>query len=423
MRRWLNRTGFLLVLIISVVSTVLAEGDLSFRAGLGYEFISQEYFLDSLALSGADTLATITSLKTTYLDDVTGRLSATYRPSAGSTLEFEGTLEQTPDVFRARFNSEYRPVWGKVKVDWTGELDWREGVSDAVAAGESYLLGYGKARFMLPITEISSLWWQAHTEFIQFDSAGDYSYDHNRLGGKLGLSWSMTDFSSLVLNSFLMTRNVPDSSELDYANYGAEVSYFGFMDGGTLDLYGRLEKRDYRLPGDQDDYFGLELNGRHKVNVGDRLFLQQDLDVEAFSFDQDDFINRNYIRAKLVLQAGLQGTELSAAIGPHMELLSEAQDEFITGEDYFEAGIRGNLDFFKPSLFGLLESTLGHRNIYGEAELQSDFVFHRLNCVFDWRFWGAVSFNSMLSAEWEWHENAEENSQLFLVSSWLTCRF
>ncbi len=95
----------------------------------------------------------------------------------------------------------------------------------------------------------------------------------------------------------------------------------------------------------------------------------------------------------------------------------------MTGEDYFEGGVRTNLDFFRPNLFGLLESTLGHRNIYGEAELQSDFVFHRVNLAFDWRFWRIVSLNAMVFAEWEWHDNREENSELFLVSSWLTCRF
>ncbi len=423
MRRSLYRTGLILVLILSFVPPALAAGDFSFKAGLGYEFISQEYFLDSLAQTGADSLATITSLKTTYLDDVRGQVSVLYTWPESRRLELGGTLEQTPDIFRARFTSEYRPKLGKLKIDWNGELDWREGTGDSVDAGDSYILGYGKARFMLPISETASLWWQVRSEFVDFDSVGDYNFNHSRWGGKVGLSWSMPDFSSVSINSFMMVRDVPDSSELDYASYGAEVSYFGFKRRSTLDLYGRLEKKDYRRPAGQDDYFHIEVNGRHKVTLANTLFSRQELDIEALYFGQPDFVSRNYRRLKLVLQMGFQGTELSAAMGPHMELLSEARDKLAAGEDYFEGGVRSNLDFFKPNLFGLVESTLGHRNIYSEVDLQSDFVFHRMNFVFDWRFWEIVSLSAMVSAEWEWHDNQEENSQLFLASSWLTCRF
>ena len=423
MRRPLNRIGLIPIFLISLVSPLLAAGDFSFKTGLGYEFISQEYFLDSLAAVGADSLETVTSLKTTYLDDIRGQLTLTYTSPDRRLLELGGILEQTPDIFRARFTSNYRPTLGRLKADWNGELDWRQGVGDSTEAGDGYLLGYGKARFMLPISGASSLWWQVQSEFVRFDSAGSYNFDHNRYGGKLGLVWSMKDLSSLSVNAFLMTRFVPDSSSLDYQSYGVEASYFGFKSRSTLDMYGRLEKKDYRLPADRDDYTRLELNGRHKFNLTERLFFQQEWDLEAHYFVQTDFVNRNYRRLKLVLQTGIQGVALSAALGPHMELLSEAQEELVSGEDYFEGGIRTNIDFFRPNLFGLLESTLGHRNIYSEAELQSDFVFHRFNFMVDWRFGQKVSLNAMISAEWEWHDHREENSQLYLVSSWLTCRF
>lgn len=423
MRRALNRTGLLLVLLVTLVSPVLAGGDFTFKAGLGYEFISQEFFLDSLAQSGVDSLATITSLKTTYLDDIRGQLSFLYTSPGDRRLELGTTLEQTPDIFRLRFTSGFRPELGKLKIDWAGELDWRRAVGDSVAEGDSYVLGYGKARFMLPISGSTSLWWQLRSEIIRFDSVGDYSYDHNRFGGKLGLAWSMADLSSFAVDYFIGGRDVPDSSQLDYLDYGVEASYFGFKSRSTLDLYGRLEKKDYRRPAGQDDYIRVEVTGRHKVTVNDRIFLRHQLDVEALYFDQPDFVNRSYGRSRLVLQGGIQGAELSAAVGPHLELLSEARDELTAGEDYFEGGVRGNLDFFRSNLFGLLESTVGHRNIYSAAEFQSDFVFHRLNLVFDWRFWQVVSLNAMVSGEWEWHDDSQENSQLYLLSSWLTCRF
>ncbi|MCP4685339.1 MAG: hypothetical protein GY867_07810 [bacterium] len=423
MRRLTIRTGLVLVSFILFLPPVLAGGEFSYTAGLGYEFLSQEFFLDSLAETGVDSLATITSLKTTFLDDIKGQVSFTYRSADRRRLELSSTLEQTPEIFRLRLGTSFRPQWGKLIIDWNGELDWRATIEDSAGAGDSYVLGFGKLKLMLPISGSSTLWGQVRSEFVKFDSAGDYSFDHNRLGGKLGLTWSMADLSALTANSFLTVRDVPDSSELDYLIYGAEMSYFGFKSRSTLDLFGRVEKKDYRLPSGQDDFTRVEVTGRHKLSFSDRWFSRQELNLEILYFDQADIVNRNYSRVKAVLQMGLQGTELSVALGPHVEFLSEAQREEISGQDYFEAGIRGNLDFFRPSLFGLIESTVGQRNMYSEAELLSDFIFHRLNLAFDWTIWGRVSLNAMTSAEWEWHENKKENSQLYLVSTWLTCRF
>ena len=428
MRRWLYRAWIIPALFFTWLSPVWAEEGFSFKAGLGYEFISQEYFLDSLAQTGVDSLTTITSLKTTYLDDIKGQVSLRYVSPEGRRLELGSILEQTPDVFRFRFTSDYRPVLGKLKIDWNGELDWRAGVSDSADAGDSYVLGYGRARFMLPITASGSteLWWQVRSEFIRFDSGGEYNFDHNRFSGKLGLSWSMKDFSSLSVNGFASARNVLDSSALDYRDYGLEGSYFGLKTRSTLDIYGRLEKKNYQQPNGEDDYLGLELTVRHKLKIDNRWFLRQDLDFEGLYFDEPDFINRDYRRLKLVLQGGIETGKVTLAMGPHMEFLGESEvpdDIIISGEDYFEGGIRGNIDYFQPNLFGMLESTVGHRNIYSSGELQSDFVFHRLNLLFDWRFRGGIGFNALVSAEWEWHEDPSEDSQLYLVSSWLTCRF
>ena len=72
---------------------------------------------------------------------------------------------------------------------------------------------------------------------------------------------------------------------------------------------------------------------------------------------------------------------------------------------------------------GTLESVLGYRNLKYVNGLQSNFIYERLNLIADWNIFGGLNFNIIFSAEWEWHENEEENSQIFLLSSGLKYRF
>ena len=59
-----------------------------------------------------------------------------------------------------------------------------------------------------------------------------------------------------------MYRRVPDSLELNYLSAGAEGSFFGFYDKNELDLFLRLEHRNYNTPENRDDYNRFELDGR-----------------------------------------------------------------------------------------------------------------------------------------------------------------
>ncbi len=74
-------------------------------------------------------------------------------------------------------------------------------------------------------------------------------------------------------------------------------------------------------------------------------------------------------------------------------------------------------------LFCSIESILGYRNLKYENELQSDFSFERLNIIADVRIWSVLSLSVLFSAEWEWHERKEENSQIYLLSSNLSYAF
>ncbi|MBD3257903.1 hypothetical protein GF377_05680 [candidate division GN15 bacterium] len=394
---------------------------LSVKAGLGYEFLSQEFFVDSLDEAGADSLAIITSNKTTYLDDLKAQFSLRWRPRDDRKLEFRADYDQTPDVIRLRLANYFRPTWGKVKVDWQGELDVRHGYGDEADATDSYLYGQGRAKFMLPIATRSTLFWRLRGDFVQFDSVAAPSFNHWRLGGETGYLLYFGDFSSWSTSGFLLGRSVPDSTPANYLSYGLESSMLAFYGpGNELDIYARLEVKDYNQPLEEDDYVRLEGNIRHKMRLGRLFFFRQDFESEALIFDKSDAYTSNYARYRLNLLLGIELTQMTAALGPHLELQDEdtIDDEFAIGESYLESGIQAELDYIDADwVFASVESVFGYRNLREETDFLTSFTFERLSLLADIRFWDRVSLTALVSAEWEWHDDPEENSRLILLST------
>jgi hypothetical protein len=74
-------------------------------------------------------------------------------------------------------------------------------------------------------------------------------------------------------------------------------------------------------------------------------------------------------------------------------------------------------------LFLSAESTTGLRNLKYEDDLQSDYTFERVNLIGDLKIIAGLNLNFLMSAEWEWHSNSNENSALYLLSSNLTYTF
>lgn len=421
------RWGWILIwLLLLPLGAAPQAGEWSVKAGLGYEYLNQEYFLDSLSSGADDTLAVATALSTTYLDDLRGELALTYRPSGKRTYELRSSYEQTPHQLRLKFAGDFHPKVGSGRIDGTAELDWRHSLDDSVAAGDEYLYGYTRAKYVLPIREHVSLFWQLRGEFVDFDSTGSYAFDHYRAGGSFGLHRQFGGLSSLDVSGFVMGRDVPDSIRLSYLSYGLESSLFSFYDRGDLDALLRFEVRDYNSIGNEDDYVRLELTARHRLDLGYPWFTRQETEIEGNWFDEPDDLSGDYGRYRLAVLGGVDNQVVSFALGPQFELLWQKGDAAFA-EDYIELGLEGQLDIMKASLmFASVESDLGKRNVKDEGEedaLRSDFVFERLNILADLTILPRLSLNALISAEWEWHDQEDENSRLILVSTGLSYTF
>jgi hypothetical protein len=142
------------------------------------------------------------------------------------------------------------------------------------------------------------------------------------------------------------------------------------------------------------------------------------------NYDDQDLISDDYYRFNLILQAGLDWISYSLTAGPKIEILKEVSETDYDSEDYLESGFRIDLDYLNPGRVLLsFESTLGIRNLDYETDLQSDFLFERINLINDFYIKKSLNLNLLFSAEWEFHDDNQDNNELYILSSSLIYKF
>ncbi|UCD65102.1 MAG: hypothetical protein JSW34_06640 [Candidatus Zixiibacteriota bacterium] len=411
------------VFVAGGVHTSEAAG-FSYKAGVGYDFISQEYFLDSIVRDSADAILTQWSLRTDYLDDVKGLMSLTVTPFADRRVELTARYEQTRDFFRLKFLSDARLKLGETKLDLTGKVDWRQRHDGPSSFGDSYVFGYSRAKWTVPVDASLNGTVQVQGEFVSFDSVTTTSVNYFRGGAKIGLEKLFEDFSFADVRLTFLAREVPDSTELSYITYGLEGTYFGIYDQGELDVFGRLERKDYNQTGGRNDYWRAEVDGRNKIRLGERQFTSQAVEFELTDYDPTDPVNVDYYVVEVTLLLGFEALDYSIGIGPELEALHEGKEDFTISEDYFEAGAKVDFDFMKlRRLFLSAESVTGHRDREDNNELLTDYYYERLNLIADATLFKGLALNVLFSTEWEWHSIATNDSRIYLLASNLTYSF
>ena len=414
--------AFFLVTFLVLNPHSVAAG-FNFGAGLGYDFLSQRYFLEDLQFIDSDSILVDWELRSTYLDDLKGLFTFEFN-SSDNKIKIHSSYEQTADFLRLKISPDFRLRPGNGRLDFYADFEWRNGWEDPSEFGNSYLFGSIRSKLKTPLGKSYSSLFQLKTEKVQFQSESESSFDYFRLSGYGGIEKSFDNFSFMDLKFFFSYRKVSDSTILNYKSFGIEGSFFGTLPVGNFDLITRWETKDYNKPDNQNDYLRGELTARNKLNINNLWISRQEVDFEIMNYDGQDLISDDYYRFNLLLQAGLDWLSYNLTAGPEIEILKEDTEADYDSEDYLESGFRIDLDYLNPGKALLsLESTFGIRNLDYETDLQSDFLYERINLINDFYITKSLNLNLLFSGEWEFHDDDQDNNELYILSSSLIYKF
>ena len=404
-----------------------SSGHFGLRAGIGYDFISQEYFLDSLRYVDADSSLKSALLKKDYLDDKKGFVYLKYfsptESGPGLSYRLEAGWEQTPEVYRAlgwgRF--EVGGVIDRLESDFRMEIKNR--YKGAIELGEELAIFNGSLAYRRHWSDFVESKVKFYGENISFDTVGSYVYNYSRYGLELAANILTENFNSIYLATTYEIRNVPDSGQLDYRLIRGSGGYFGTFSGFRLTADLSLENRLYEQPAGQDDYFLLSINSEAQIQIGQDYFFAPKFNLEYFNYRADDPVNDDHSLIRVGLLPGREFGSFSIALGPKLEILTVASD-FVNDNDYLELMASAEIDYFgMGGLFFLFENQFGQRDYRQDLIYTSEFIFDRISLIGSARIFDGFNLDILFSAEWEWHEIDSDNSRLYLISTGLSYQF
>ena len=415
------RTAIITVLLFS--STLIAS-DLEIKAGLGYDYFSQEFFVDSTSQAGVDSFLTEWSLKSNYLDDFKAIVNISFFPDSNKNFEFQTRHEQTNEFYRTRFISDLYFKKNNSKIKIYNELELKNKTKGITQPGDEYFLGYSKIKFSHDIGKNIYGNVSMKGDFVNFDSTSEVTYNYYRFGGNTGITKYFDNFSLFDWNLFFDFREVPDTNVLNYNSYGSVLNFSFYHNKGEMDFYSRIENKLYNQLQDKDNHIRFESIIRNKLYLSNITSMVSVIDFSLVNYTGDYLTNKNYNKLKLELLANLDYEIYVFSAGPVFENLSEEENDLFDSENYFEIGLKLETTIFKPNLiFGTIESILGHRNLDMENEFQSNYTFERLSLMADLNITHSLNLNFLFTSEWEWHNNSNDNTRIYLLSSNLSFRF
>lgn len=415
----------ILFLFFAVIIRADDSGDFSFKLGLGYDFVSQEYFLSSSRYDTSfapdpDGLLTATLLKKDYLDDKKGLVYFKYDSKAEGRFILEAGWEQTPDLFRALGWAHFSLGSYGNRLETDFNLEVKERCRGAAEAGEELSVFEGEVDYRRRFSESAESKFRLFGERVAFDSTGLLVYDYSRVGGEVGISINTTDFSTLYVSTHIEKRNVPDSCQLDYSLIRGNLGYFGTLLGSQISGELAVESKDYGWSDSRDDYTLTTFFSNLKVPIGQGFFLRLESHLENFNFRVEGSFNNDYILARSGLILGREYDLISVTLGPKIEVLS-IETDYQNDDDYFEYLAFAGFDYYSyGGIFLLVENELGKRNYRNDPSYYSDFTFNRVSIIGTLKILKNLSVDILFSAEWEWHKIDSDDSRLYLFSSGLT---
>lgn len=415
----------LLVTVIVLFSTHVYAGSWEWagKAGLNYDFISQDYYLrdiDTLGISN-DSLAELRGYSD-RLDEkgVNLRLELQRKGPAKVLLSNNTFLSDEKIRNQVRFRIE----WGAWKFTSDAEFKSYAG-SDDFNIYDSRLQNSSRLGFAFFKNED----WEAEVsqefEYTGYNDRSESVYGYRQHESRLRLTRNIADFSALELALRYDQRNSYDSSLLDFSKGIAEIGldYIGASQSIQSRIY--LERKKYSWEGSDDNYYYIGPYLDASFSIAEQLELSPQLEAQYYDFDVQSLATFSHWRMLTQLELDYRYNLLSSfSIGIARERFQSA-DSTYNEQDYQATKLLAGYENLSSRSFSLsLESQLGWRNYSNnESDFYTDHWFVNLDLLADVNLTDGIRFSIIGGSSFEYHDDKEDDVFLYLLSGNLSYQF
>lgn len=408
--------------------------------GTSYDYISQTFFVATLDTSN-DSIDAASKLNQEYLNQPGLFGSVTLRPFRDERIRLQGYAEQSRDYLRGRFSSQLSLRGTQDRLSGNFWLETRRRTNGAREIGDEFVLGRARLKWSHNVSPRIRPFVALRAEFNDLKeddtSLTAFSTGYQKFGGQAGIEFEIGRFDRLQLAGTLESRKVSENKSLEYDLMRLEIEYSGFSGGSFYTLEALIDRRDYDPLGNANDQSWLRLSGSGQFDLGGNFALEPVISFEAlnYSLDTSSFnLDQKLmtLEAKLLKRWGLT----SLGFGPRFQRQDQSDpapvantalsltDSGDLSESYSEFSAIAAFEYFKLRRIMLtLENQLGSRDVEISNDFQSDYWFDRISIFSSINISSTLKLDMIGSIEWEWHDQASDNTAFYLLNSSLTYGF
>lgn len=415
--------GPLFLLLLLTATLHAEEWNLGVKAGLSYDYISNDYYLrtiDTLGLT-PDSLLELRTISD-RIDEQGGWLRLELKHDGPLEFNVAGRLYMTNEKFRSAIDLSAN--WASLKFLNSTELKSYNNTDD-FSLYQRQVRSSSRLGVALMDNEQRYLELSQEVEYTGYSEADPSVTGYYQSESRLRFRQQLGPFSEVDATLRLDLRNNYDSTELDFNRW---VGDFGVTHIGSEGYYSStlyLERRSYRLPDSDDNYTYLSPELSMDRTLVGPINIVPDFKLHYYHYDQENYATFSNLRFEGQLELKYQYQFLSAfSFGLGTEQFA-ASDTLYADQDYSSWQLLAGYESFTRKWLTLtFDTQFGHRDYHAaEDEFYTDYNFLRLDLLADIAIFESLRLSVIGGGDLEYHSDKENNVFLHMLSTTLTYKF
>jgi hypothetical protein len=398
----------------------MADWELSGKAGLTYDYISNNYYLrtvDTLGLT-PDSLLELRSISD-RIDESGGFIRLDLDKPGPLQLQLSNRLYFTDEKIRAVFNVD----GGWRGLSLSSFTDFKSySSSEDFSIYQRRFRNSSRLSFDLLKDSSRSLQLSQEFEYVGYDDDSDLISSYQQSETRLRLRQQTGKFSDFSLAGRIDLRDYRDTSKFDFTRLSGDLGFTHVGSRSYLDTRLYLERTDYDAPDSEDDYLYLAPTLRWDRAISGPVNLAPNVELHYYRYDRESYVTFSHLllESDLLLEYDYQLLS-TISFGLGIDIFSAAEDDY-SDQDYSSWQLLAGYETYSSGWLTLsCDGEFGRRNyVPSEEEFYTDYQFVRLDLLADFVLTRSLRLSLLGGIDFEYHAEKEDDIVLHLLSATLT---